>query len=198
MKYKYLITVLLVSASALLSSYVGAAQYASPDGTVILKAEIIEISSAGVTAKGSVHLEATDKIAKTDMKADAKEIKVRFFETGKKGLTGLDAVKSADIIGRMHLEYSTVDTEGNVLKSTADADNGVYSGMDKIMHLNGNVNITHNNPAVFGAPASAKGDKAIINLTPNLPADVAKFRIESTIEPSIIEFTPKKAAGESK
>lgn len=197
MKYKYLITVLLVSASALLSSYVGAAQYASPDGTVILKAEIIEISAAGVNAKGSVHLEATDKIAKTDMKADAKEIKVRFFETGK-GLTGLDAVKSADIIGRMHLEYSTVDTEGNVLKSTADADNGVYSGVDKIMHLNGNINITHNNPAVFGAPATAKGDKAIINLTPNLPSDVAKFRIESTIEPSIIEFTPKKAVGEPK
>ena len=107
-------------------------------------------------------------------------------------------MKSADIVGRMHLEYTTIDAAGNNLKSTADADNGVYSGTDKIMHLNGNVNITHNNPAVFGAPATANGDKAVINLTPNLSPDIPKFIIESNGEPSTIEFIPKKEAGKSK
>ena len=188
----------LILLSILLTCNLNAAQYTSPDGVVSLRASSIEVSAVGVTAKGEVHFESIDKTAKTELKANAKEIRITFYEANKKGLSGLDAVKSADIIGRLHLEYSTVDAAGNKLKSTADADNGVFSGVDKLMHLNGNVNITHNNPSIFGAPATANGDRAVINLNKNIAPDVAKFKIESTSEPSTIEFTPKKDTGKTK
>jgi lipopolysaccharide export system protein LptA len=197
MKNKYLKILLLITLTSLTSNLF-AAQYASPDGVVVLKASSIEVSALGVIAKGNVHLESIDKVSKSELKADAKEIKITFYDANKKGLSGLDAIKSAEITGRMHLEYSTTDVSGNNLKSTADADKAIYSGDDKLMHLNGNVNITHNNPSVFGAPATANGDNAIINLNKKLAPETAKFKIESNSEPSTIEFTPKKEAGKTK
>lgn len=174
-----------------------AASYKSPDGSVAISASTIDFGTSKITARGNVHLTADDNTAKTHLVADANKMVVEFTPASSKKV-GAQMVKSAELTGPVKMIYITKGTSDQVVKTTANADNATYSGTDQMAHLNGNVKITQDDPAVFAQPAVLTGEKASVNLKPGLGPDDVRFRIETPDGTSKIEATPKEKASQAK
>lgn len=194
--------VLVMVAMCLLVTPGLAASYKSLDGSVALSAKSIGATAGDVlVADGKVHLHYASTDAKTTLEADADKIVAVLIQRKKsaKGATGVgstksvtSAIKSATLTGPVTMVCTFPDEKnGAITKITATADDADFDGATNVAHLTGHVKIVSENPAIFDGPAVMVGDKATVNLTPNLGPDQFRFRVESTSGLSTITATPK-------
>jgi len=171
-----------------------AVTYKSSDGSLALSARTIDVSAKAdsVIASGKAHVHFSDPVTKTTLEADAGKIVVVVFssKTGKSAV-GRTSIKSADLSGPVTMVYTFPDSSGGISKITATADSADFDGTSNVAHLTGHVKIVNENPAVFAEPAVMVGDKATVNLSPNLGAADYRFRVESSPGVSTITVTPK-------
>lgn len=78
--------------------------------------------------------------------------------------------------------------------TTITGDKATYDGLTQMAYVTGNVKMISDNPTMFQSPAVMTGDKATINLKPNIGPDDARFSIESSPGLSRIEVTPSESA----
>jgi lipopolysaccharide export system protein LptA len=172
-----------------------AATYKSSDGTLQLSAATIDVKANAFVAVGKAHVRFADPVAKTSLEADADKITVVVSSTqgGKtvKGAIGGTSIKSATLAGPVKMVYTFPDSSGSISKVTATADNADFDGATNMAHLTGHVKIVNENPAIFAEPAVMVGDKATVNLSPDLTPEDFRFRVESSPGVSTITVTPK-------
>lgn len=153
----------------------------------------ISATPTRVILNGSAHVQSEDKTKKTSFDAVAKKMTADFYsaEGTKARLTGVAAVKFVVMDGPVKIVYTEQDAGGNIVKTTATADSATYSGDEQKAYLLGNVKIVNDNPAEYDEPPVMTGDKAMVNLKPNLGPDDVRYKIESTTGLSSVEATPK-------
>jgi len=179
-------------AVCLTCSHAFAASYKSTDGSLVVNASDIGYGTGRVIATGSAYVKQVDKIKKTTFEAYAAKIVVIFAETPVASAgVNKTSIKSADLSGPVKLIYVTVDPKGVTSKVTSTADNANYDGKSQLAYLKGHVNITNENSSLFDTPAVMTGDKATVNLDPNLGPDDIRFKVESAPGLSTITATPK-------
>jgi len=184
----------LVAATLALPLVARAANYKSPDGSLVVTASVIDFQTTRVVARGKALVKATDKAMKSGFQAEAARITVELAPgalTGSKG-SQADLIKDATFVGPVKIVHFSVTSAGVTVKTTATADRADYNGADKLLVLDGNVKIVQDNPEIFQEPAVATGEKAQVSIKPNLGPDEFRFRVESASEPSRIEVTLKK------
>ena len=163
--------------------------FKAPDGSLSLEARTIEGNENRLVASGSAHIRTHDSATKTTLDAYAAKIVVAIMKVPK-GSKG-SPIRSADMTGPVKMVYVTVDPSGVTSKTIATADSADFDGTANVAHLVGNVKITNENPALFSQPAVMCGDRATVNLTPNLGPDGVRFRLESSPGASTITVTPR-------
>ena len=191
-----LLPALLLAVSSLAAVPVSAATYKSTDGRIVVSATTIDFGASQVVARGKARVKTADSATKTDFEAEADKIVVYLYSssTSKTGTGMLGSVKNVDLSGSVKLIYDTVDPSGAPTKTIATAKNAIYNGGDNAAYLNGEVKVTHTNPAAFEGPVVMTGDKATVNLKPNLGPEDFRFRVETPSGVSRIEATPKNEA----
>jgi lipopolysaccharide export system protein LptA len=169
-------------------------KYESQDHTLRLEAQTIEGTDLRLVATGKAHVWRHDPIAKTSLEASAERIVVIIAPSkdGKvaKG-TAAASIKTANLFGPVTMIYLGPDSSGNPTKITACADNADFDGATSLAHLVGNVKLTSENPALFSEPAVMSGDKATVNVCPNVGPDGFRFRVESSPGVSTVTVAPK-------
>lgn len=164
-------------------------KFATADGSFLLEARTVEGNENKLVAAGSAHIRSHDAVTKTTLDAYATKIVVSVARVPK-GKTGTP-IKSAELTGPVKMVYVAVDPSGVMSKTVATADNADFDGTANVAHLVGHVQITNENPALFYQPAVMCGDRATVNLSPNLGPDDVRFRVESSPGTSSITVTPK-------
>lgn len=171
-------------------------KYMSPDGTVALEARVVEVGDSKAVASGKAHVRRSDPTNKAIvMEAYAEKIVVTLLPAQSKktakGLMAGGSIKSVDFTGSVKMVYAGPDSSGAMTKMTACADTATFDGATNMAYLVGNVRITNENPSLFAQPAVMAGDKATVNLSPNLGPDAYRFRVESSPGVSSVTVTPK-------
>ena len=159
------------------------------DGKLLIEGKTLEGSDNKLVAIGKAHVRSHDPIAKTTLDAYAEKIVVIIAKVPK-GKTG-SPVKSANLTGPVKMVYVAVDSAGVTSKTIATADSADFDGTANVAHLVGNVKITNENPALFSEPAVMCGDRATVNLAPNVGPDDVRFRLESPSGTSTVTVVPK-------
>src|ERR1035437_6910350 len=100
MKTKIMVLVALFVATSS-SCFAAKPQTFSYAGTTITAKQITGFYPSKATAEGQVHLSSINKVAKTAVEAHASKMTAVFFAAtaGKTHPSGLDSVKSADLLG---------------------------------------------------------------------------------------------------
>lgn len=151
--------------------------------------------------KGSARIKSTDEATHTSFDAKASKILVNALLAGEpkgKG-AGLGAIKNATMTGPVEIVYvefvKNADyPDGTKVVTTATANSASYDGATQLAQLVGNVKIVSENPSMFQKPSVMTGDKAIINLKPDLGEDEMRYRLESTSGVSTMDITPTPQA----
>ena len=94
-------------------------------------------------------------------------------------------VDSTTMAGPVTMVY-TSDKKGSESKITATADKADFDGTTNVAHLTGHVKIVNDNPAMFAEPVVMIGDRATVDLSPNLGPEDMRFRVESSSGESTI------------
>jgi lipopolysaccharide export system protein LptA len=162
----------------------------SSDGRIGWAARVVEMrADNAIVASGQAHLRYSDPAAKTTLDAYAE--KMTIVTEAVKPSRGGSIVKSASMAGPVKIVSTFPDSSGAISTVTATADSADYDGATNIAHLAGNVKIVNENPAIFAEPAVMVGDKATVNLSPNVRPEDFRFRVESSPGLSTITVTPK-------
>lgn len=166
----------------------GLTKYGTTDGTFLLEAKTVEGSDNKMIATGKAHVRSYDPATKRTLDAYAEKMVVVRCKPVK-GKPG-SMIQSAELTGPVKMVYIMVDANGVTTKTVATADSADFDGVTSVAHLVGNVKITNENPALFALPAVMSGDKATVNLSPNLGPEDVRFRVESAPGVSSITVTP--------
>lgn len=162
-------------------------------------AKIAGLSSLKLIMTGDAHVKRVSKAPNTTFEANGAKITLVFLEkTSVNGTTpGIAGIKSVEIAGPVKMVYVTNDpTSGNKTTTTVTGNSATYNGTTQLAHINGNVKLVSDNPAVFESPGIMTGESAVVNLKPILGEDEFRFEIQGS--PSRIELTPKEKVNNTK
>lgn len=174
-----------------------ASKVQSKDGAFRLEAKTIMGSENRFSASGNARLFTKDEANKTTLEIDAGKIVLTVGQQNEKNKSGM-IIQTAELTGPVKMTYSVTAGNGVPTKTIATADRATFDGAAQVINLSGNVNITHDNPAVFAEPAVMAGDQAVIYIAPNLEEHQFRFRVESTNGLSTITAVPKEKEAQSK
>lgn len=178
--------VVLVVASGTASAQTSSGSYKLSDGSTlsVSAAEIDLLGYNKLVLRTNARVKSINSADRTMFEAEGQKIVVTFLQ-GDAAARG--PVGSAEITGPVKMLYTSVDKAGVRSTTTATAKSAVYDGASQMATLIGDVKVQGESPAPF----VATGDKATVNLSPNIGPEDLRFRFESSPGVSRIEVTPR-------
>lgn len=181
----------LAAAGAALAASTGSYQLADGSTLNISASTFDFLGTSKIVLRQNARVKMINSAARTMFDAQASKIVVSLAPaSGKPGATAT-AIESVDMTGPVDMLYTAVDPKTGVRSTTtARSDSAFYDGSTQMATLTGSVKVTGDNPYAF----TMQGDKATVNLKPEIGADELRFKVESSPGVSRIEVTPKSEA----
>ena len=162
---------LLVLCLVIFMSPVFAASFVSTDGDISVTAEVLQMSAKVIKAKNKIYLNTvSEKKDKISIQCNQMTIK-----TNSQGLKNINDLSECEVSGNVRVKYGSNINNGKVY-CLAFAKSAYYENKTKKLVLSGNVKIDYVNEK--GAKLSAKGKKAVVDMSKDPKPDDVLFSIE--------------------
>lgn len=162
--------VLLILCVFIFMSPVFAASFVSTDGDISVTAEVLQMSAKVIKAKNKIYLNTvSDKNEKISIQCNQMSIKLN-----NQGLKNINDLSECEFSGNVIFKYVT-NTNGKA-SCLAFAKSAFFDNKTKKLVLTGDVKIDYINAK--GAKVSAKGKKAVVDMSKDPKPDDILFSIE--------------------
>lgn len=163
--------IFLVLCLIIFMSPVFAASFVSTEGDISVTAEVLQMSANVIKAKNKIYLNTvSDKSDKISIQCNQMTIK-----TNTQGLKNINDLSECEFSGNVIFKYVANNNKGKI-SCLAFAKSAYYDNKTKKLVLTGNVKIDYINEK--GAKVSAKGKKAVVDMSKNPKPDDVLFSIE--------------------